>query len=98
MKKITRETLQESANKLMIHLSEEEIDNLLNDFYTISKFAEKIAEVPGVDDVEPMFFPFVITSDHLREDVASAPLSKEEVLKNASDIKDGQICGRPGRM
>ena len=91
MKKVTKEVLQESANRLMINLTDEELDTLISDFDIIISQMKLIGDIPGVDDVEPMTFPFEIDSDYLREDVAEKPLSKEEVLKNAHDVVDGQI-------
>ena len=91
MKKVTREVIKESAEKLMFKLSEEEIENLVEEFDIIVKQMELIGDIPGVDDVEPMTFPFDVTNTFLREDVASRPVERDELLKNASDVKDGQI-------
>ena len=91
MKKVTREVIKESAEKLMFKLSEEEIENLVEEFDIIVKQMELIGDIPGVDDVEPMTFPFDVTNTFLREDVASMPAERDELLKNTSDVKDGQI-------
>ena len=53
---------------------------------------ELISEIEGVDEVEPMTFPFEVTNSYLREDVPTTPLSKEEALKNAKDVIDGEIA------
>jgi len=50
-----------------------------------------ISEIEGVDDVEPMTFPYEIKTAFLREDVASEPLNRDEALKNAGDVVEGQI-------
>lgn len=91
MKEVNFEVLQEAANKLMFKLSKEETERLLKEFETIIKQMEIIGKIKGVDDVEPMTFPFDVTNDFLREDVATAQLDREEALKNAKDIVDGQI-------
>ena len=91
MKKVTKEVLQESANRIMIRLTDEELNNLLSDFDNIISQMELISNIPGVDDVEPMTFPFDVTSNYLREDEIDKPLSKEEALKNAQDVINGQI-------
>lgn len=91
MKKVTKEVLQECANKLMFCLTEDELSTLLRDFDTIISQMELIKNIPGVDDVEPMTFPFEIEQSYLREDVAEEPLKKEDALKNAIDVVDGQI-------
>lgn len=91
MKKVTKEVLQESANRLMINLNDDELETLLSDFDIIISQMKLISDIPGVDDVEPMTFPFEITDDYLRDDIAETPLDKNETLKNAHDIVDGQI-------
>lgn len=91
MKKVTKEVLQESANRLMINLTDEELNTLIGDFDIIISQMKLIGDIPGVDDVEPMTFPFEIDADYLREDIAEKPLNKEEVLKNAHEVVDGQI-------
>lgn len=91
MKKVTKEVLQESANRLMINLNDDELETLLSDFDIIISQMKLISDIPGVDDVEPMTFPFEITDDYLRDDIAETPLDRNETLKNAHDIVDGQI-------
>lgn len=91
MKKVTLEVLKEATNKLMFDMSDEQYQNLLSEFDIILSQMELISEIEGVDDVEPMTFPYEVTTDYLREDAASSPLSKEDALKNAKDVVDGQI-------
>ena len=75
----------------MFDLSDEQVEKLLVEFEIICKQMELIGQIPNVDDALPMTFPFDVTVSYLREDVSSEPLKREEVLKNASDVKDGQI-------
>lgn len=91
MKTVTKETLREAATKLMFKLTEEELDQLVKEFGIIVKQMELIGEIPGVDEVEPMTFPFECVVNYLREDVATKPVDRDEVLKNAKDVVDGQI-------
>ena len=102
MKNVNKETLKTAANKLMFDMSEEQYDNLLNEFDVIisqmnligdieGSQMNLIGDIEGVDEVEPMTFPFDVTTTYLREDVSSKPLSREEALKNAKDVVDGQI-------
>lgn len=91
MKEVNFEVLQESANKLMFNLSKEETEHLLKEFEIIIKQMELIGQIEGVDKVEPMTFPFDVTNDFLREDAAEKPLDRDEALKNAKDVVDGQI-------
>lgn len=91
MKEVNKEVLKTAANKLMFDMSEEQYDNLLNEFDTIISQMKLIGDIEGVDDAEPMTFPFDVTNNYLREDVASSPLNRDEALRNAKDVVDGQI-------
>lgn len=91
MKTVTKEVLKTTANKLMFDMSDEQYDNLVKEFDILIKQMNLIGEIDGVDTAEPMTFPFEVTNDFLREDVASTPESKEEILKNSADVVDGQI-------
>ena len=91
MKTVTKEVLKSTANKLMFDMSDEQYDNLVKEFDIILKQMNLIGEIEGVDTAEPMTFPFEVTNDYLREDEATAPEAKVEVLRNAADVVDGQV-------
>lgn len=91
MKTVTKEVLKTTANKLMFDMTDEQYDQLVSEFGILIKQMNLIGEIDGVDTAEPMTFPFDVTNDYLREDVASAPEKKEEILKNSADVVDGQI-------
>ncbi len=91
MKKVDKNVLKESANKIMFDLSDKELDTLLDEFAIITKQMALIGDIEGVDDAQPMTFPFDVSNDVLREDIPSEGLAREEALKNASDVVEGQI-------
>lgn len=91
MKPVNKSVLKEAAQKLMFEMDEKQYDTLLEEFHTILSQLELIGEIPGVDEVEPMTFPFDVTNSFLREDVTQKPLDRDVALKNASDVVDGQI-------
>ena len=91
MEKVTREIIIEVANKLMIRLTEEEIGSLINDFNNVIDQMLLIGIIPDIDNVTPMVFPFSVANDYLRDDTAKKPVSREDLLKNADDVEDGQI-------
>ena len=91
MKNVNKEVLKVTANKLMFDMSDEQYDNLVAEFDILIKQMNLIGEIEGVDEVEPMTFPFDVTNSYLREDEATTPLNRDEVLKNAKDVVDGQI-------
>jgi len=91
MKPVSKEILETTAEKLMFKMSEEQYQTLLSEFEVIQKQMAFIGEIPGVDEAEPMTFPFNVENTFLREDVAKANLTREEALKNAKDVVEGQI-------
>ena len=91
MKKVDKEVLKLAAHKVMIDMSEEQYDALLNEFQILLKQLDFMGDIPHIDEVEPMTFPFEITTTYLREDACEKPLLKEEALKNSADVIDGQI-------
>ena len=91
MKEVNKEVLKDAANRLLFEMSEEEYDTLLNEFDIVKAQLSMIGKIPGIDEVEPMTFPFECTTDYLREDVPSTTLSVEEVLQNSKINEDNQI-------
>ena len=91
MKKVSKEVLKTAANNLMFDMSEEQYDTLLKEFDIIQSQMEFLGTIEGIDDLEPMTFPFDVTIDYLREDEAEKPLTQKQALKNAHDVVLGQI-------
>ena len=91
MKPVSKEVLQIAASKMMFEMSDEQYDALIKELNVFLKQVELIGQIPNIDDVEPMTFPFDVTTTYLREDVVETPLTNEEALRNASDVEDGQI-------
>lgn len=91
MKTVDKLLLKEAANKLMFDMEDSQYDTLLEEFDVVLKQMKLISEIDGVDEAKPMTFPFEVKTSFLREDVASVPTDRNEALKNASDVVDGQI-------
>ncbi len=91
MKTITMDVLKDAANRLLFTLSEEEYKTLYGEFMILQKQMEKIGKIKGLENYEPMTFPFDCSTYYLREDEPSEPLTQGEALKNAGNVKDGQI-------
>lgn len=91
MKEINIDVLKEASEKLMFKMNEKEYETLLAEFETITKQMALISDIPGVDDAKPMTFPYEVKTTFLREDVASEPIDRDEALKNAKDVVEGQI-------
>ena len=91
MKPVSKEVLQIAASKMMFEMSDSQYNALIKELNVFLKQVDLIGQIPNIDDVEPMTFPFDVTTTYLREDVVKTPLTNEEALKNATDVKDGQI-------
>ena len=91
MKEITMDVLKDAADRLMLDMSEEEYQTLYQEFGILTKQMETIGKIEGLEDFEPMTFPFDVTTSVLREDDPIKPLSREDALRNAGSTLDGQI-------
>ena len=91
MKEVTKEILKNTAKTLMFEISDEECELLFKEFDIIIKQMKLIGEIDGVDQAERMTFPFEVTNSFLREDEPTIPLNKDDVLKNAPEVVNGQI-------
>ena len=91
MKTITMDVLKDAANRLLFDLSDEQYKTLYEEFQILTKQMKSIGAVKGLSDYKPMTFPFECSTTYLREDIPSTPLKKEDALKNAGNVQDGQI-------
>ena len=89
--KVTKEDLKKYAGLLMFDMDDKEYDTLLKEFAITEKHMALIGEIDGIEDVEPMTFPYVIYHTSLREDISKPCLTTEEVLKNTKDKKADQV-------
>ena len=91
MKQINEAVLKDASHRLLFDISDEEMKLLLSEFDILVKQFELLKDIENVNEVKPMTFPYEIFNDYLREDVPNDVLTKEEALKNAKNVKDGQI-------
>ena len=91
MKEINIETLKTAAHKQMFEMSEEQYKKLLDEYDVIVSQMKLISEIDGVDEAEPMTFPFEVSNSFLREDASFNPIPREEMLKNTKDVSNGQV-------
>ncbi len=91
MKEITMDVLHDAAHRLLFDMSEEEYATLMEEFKTLIKQMDTIGKIKGLDEYEPMTFPFPCETSFLREDIAEEPLPRDEALANAGSKLDGQI-------
>lgn len=90
-KTISIEKLRELSLALKFDMSDEEYVKLQNDFETLLKQMDLINQTISTDGVENMDFPFPVVSFYLRDDDIIEDYPRDEILKNAKTIEDGQI-------
>lgn len=76
--------LEELALKLNLTMSEKEYDTLKGEFDIMLKQMDYIGTIEGIENVEPMSFPFPVTYT-LRSDEEIDNLKKEDVLINSEN-------------
>ena len=87
----TKEMIKDYADKLLIGLTDEEVNTLLDEFDVIKDNMELIDKIPNLKDVEPLSFPYDMTTDTLRKDVADESLTIDEIIQNCDDTIEGCI-------
>jgi aspartyl/glutamyl-tRNA(Asn/Gln) amidotransferase C subunit len=86
-----KDTLKMLANKLMFTMEESEYDTLLEEFDTMIKQMDLIGEIKGIENVEPMCYPFPIEGVCLREDKVVDELEIDEILQNSGSTLYNQV-------
>ena len=87
----TKEMIKDYADKLLIGLTDEEVNTLLDEFDVIKDNMELIDKIPNLKDVEPLSFPYDMTTDTLRDDIAEESLTNDEIIQNCDDTIEGCI-------
>ena len=77
--KFTSEMIEDYANKLLIGLTKEEIDMVLEEFNTIDETINTINQIEGLDKVEPMTHCLDDFIYELREDIEEESIPIEEI-------------------
>ena len=91
MSKFTKEMVDMYADKLLIGLTEEENKMVLDEFDVIEKSMEILANIPGIEKVEPMPYALDDFTFTLREDKIEASPSLDELLQNCEKTEDGFV-------
>lgn len=89
MSKFTKELIDDYANKLLIGLTPEENEMVLNEFDAIDANIDLINNIEGIENVEPMTHALDDFEYELREDVIEESPAIEDLLQN-SDVTEGR--------
>lgn len=91
MSKFTKEMVDNYADKLLIGLSEEENQMVLDEFDIIDENLDLVNKIEGISEVEPMTHCLDDFIYELREDVVVASPSIEDILSNSDDTTEREI-------
>ena len=88
---IEKEKLKDYANKLMFDMDDSEYSVLQDEFETILKQMDLIGNIPNIESVSPMTFPFKNMDVSLREDEVEESVPIEELLQNCDDATETEV-------
>ncbi len=91
MKKFTKEMVDDYADKLLIGLTEEENQMVLDEFEIIDQNIDLINEIENIKDVEPMSHCLDDFVCEFREDVVEPSIPIDELLQNCDEINGQEI-------
>lgn len=91
MAKFTREMVIDYADKLLIGLTEEETNMVLDEFEIIDKNIDLINQIPNIDKVEPMSHCLDNFEYVLREDEIEESSDIDDLLSNCDDYLDREV-------
>lgn len=89
--KFTKEMVDEYADKLLIGLTAEENQMVLDEFTIIDKSIDIINSIEGIENIEPMTHALDDFCVTLREDVPDEVIAIEEILQNCDNYSGREI-------
>lgn len=87
----TKETIKQLADKLMIGLTEEETKMVFSEFEVIDANINKINEIEGISDIEPMTHALDDFVAELRSDKEEESISTDDLLANCDETLDREV-------
>ena len=91
MSKFTKEMVDDYADKLLIGLTSDENKMVLDEFSIIDETINKINNIPGIENVEPMTHTLDDFEYELRDDVIEESVPIEELLQNCDDYSGREV-------
>lgn len=91
MIKVTKDVINTCAKNLMFELADGQCDVIYDEFDTVLAQIDFLKSIPGVDDMEPMTFPYREHQKFLREDKPVKPLKPSDALKNSNTKLGAQV-------
>ena len=91
MSKFTKEMVDSYADNLLIGLTPEENQMVLDEFDVIDEQINVINDIPGIENVEPMTHALDDFEYELREDEVEESVPIEELLQNCKDVSGREV-------
>lgn len=91
MPKFTKELVDDLAAKLLIGLSEEENQMVLDEFAIIDESLSKVDRFPNIKNVKPMTHCLDDFTFTLREDEAKDSIPIEDALRNCDKTEGREV-------
>ena len=91
MPKFTKELVDDLARKLLIGLSAEENQMVLDEFEVIDENLAKVDTFPNIKEITPMTHALDDFTFTLREDVAKPSVPIEDALRNCDDVEGREV-------
>lgn len=91
MPKFTKELVDDLAAKLLIGLSEEENQMVLDEFAIIDENLSKVEDFENIKSIEPMTHALDDFSFTLREDVVEPSIRVEDALRNCKSVEGREV-------
>lgn len=85
MAKFTKGMVNDYADKLLIGLTEDELNSVLSEFEIIDESIAKISTIKDIEKVRPLTHPLDNKITKLRDDIAATPSDIKDVLKNCQN-------------
>ncbi len=91
MTKFTSELVDDLAEKLLIGLSKEENQMVLDEFTIIDENLQKVEDFPNIKEVKPMTHCLDDFTFTLREDEAKPSIPIEDALRNCKQTEGREV-------
>lgn len=89
--KFTKEMVNDYADKLLIGLTEEETNMVLEEFSIIDETINKINDIENIETIEPMTHCLDNFTYELRSDTPEESISVEEILQNCDEKTEREV-------
>lgn len=98
MREVNKKMIIECADNLLFSLSDQMVDDLVQDFENLNCQIDFLKAIDNIDDEIPTAYPYMNISTYLRKDVPEKPLPTKDVLKNVNNkfadyVKVSKVIG-----